>query len=206
MQFALRNVSPARANRTFFCQGCRAKLKEDKMFQVNESVLYGIQGVCKIVEIAKKTFGKTSVEYYVLRPIYDGKDTRVFVPTQNEALTSKMRRVLSPGEAHEIIRQIPDEEPIWIEDENERKVRYKEILAGGNCRELIRLIKALYLHSRTLQKMGKKLHLSDEHFLKDAEKALYDELAHVLELQRDEVLPFIFEQVQAPAERNNDHV
>lgn len=176
------------------------------MFQVNESVLYGVQGVCKIVEIAKKTFGKTSVEYYVLRPVYDGKDTRVFVPTQNEALTSKMRRVLSPKEAHEIISQIPDEEPIWIEDENERKVRYKEILAGGDCREVIRLIKALYLHGRTLQEMGKKLHLSDEHFLKDAEKALYDEFAHVLELQRDEVLPFIFEQVQAPAKGSKGHI
>ena len=176
------------------------------MFQVNESVLYGIQGVCKIVEITKKNFGQTPVEYYVLRPVYDGKDTRVFVPTQNEELTSRMRRVLSPEEAHKIVSRIPREEPIWVEEENERKVRYKEILAGGDCRELIRMIKALYLHSRSLQEKGKKLHLSDKHFLKDAEKALYDEFAHVLKLQRDEVLPFIFEQIQAPEEESKSHV
>ena len=34
----------------------------------------------------------------------------------------------------------------------------------------------------------------------------YDEFAHVLKLQRDEVLPFIFEQIQAPEEESKSHV
>ena len=88
-----------------------------------------------------------------------------------------------------------DMEPYWIGDENERKVRYKEILARGD-RSLIRLIKALYLHGQKLEAEGKKLHIADSHFLKDAEKALYDEFAHVLELQRGEVLPFIVSRIE----------
>ena len=77
--------------------------------------LYGIQGVCKIVEITKK-FWPTPVEYYVLRPGLRWQDTRVFVPTQNEA-ASRMRRVLSPEEAHKIVSRIPRERAIWVEEE-----------------------------------------------------------------------------------------
>ena len=166
------------------------------MFQVNDSVLYGAQGVCTVVEIVEKEFGGVSAEYYVLCPVFDGKDTRVFVPVHNKALTAKMRRVLSKKEVLEIVGQMADMEPDWIDDENERKARYKEILARGDCRSLIRLIKALYLHGQKLEAEGKKLHIADSHFLKDAEKALYDEFAHVLELQRGEVLSFIVSRIE----------
>jgi CarD family transcriptional regulator len=52
------------------------------------------------------------------------------------------------------------------------------------------------LHQQELKEKGKKLRVSDERFLKDAEKVLYDEFAHVLDIKREEVLPFIFEQIE----------
>lgn len=165
------------------------------MYQVNDSVSYGIQGVCKVAEIAKKDFGGTVREYYVLQPVYDQKAT-IFVPTGNEALTSKMRRVLSEEEIYELIRKMPDQEPFVVEDEGKRRTAYKEIIAGGDCEELIRMIKALHLWQQDLQARGKRLHMAEEHFLKDAEKVLHEEFAHVLDMDRDEVLPFILEQIQ----------
>lgn len=37
--------------------------------------------------------------------------------------------------------------------------------------------------------------MSDERFLKEAEKMLYDEFALVLNIREDEVLPFIMKQI-----------
>ena len=78
---------------------------------------------------------------------------------------------------------MPKEKPNWIENEQERKAKYKEIIAKGDRRELIRLIKSVYLHGQKLKLTGKKLHVVDERFLKEAERLLYDEFAHVLKIE-----------------------
>lgn len=44
--------------------------------------------------------------------------------------------------------------------------------------------------------LKKRLHISDESFLKDAEKLLYEEFAHVLNITKDQVLPFIMRQIE----------
>ena len=58
------------------------------------------------------------------------------------------------------------------------------------------MIKALYRHQETRQAQGRKLHVSDERFLKEAERTLYDEFALVLNIEQDQVLPFILEQIE----------
>lgn len=165
------------------------------MYAVNDMVLYGRNGACKIVDITRREVAGSSIEYYVLQPVYNHTST-IFVPTGNQALTGKMQQVLSADEIHEIIRSLPDEESLWIADDEERRVRYNEILSAGNRRDVIRMIKALYLHREELKERGKHLHLADERFLKDAERLLYDEFALVLHIQPDQVLPFILQQIE----------
>ena len=58
------------------------------------------------------------------------------------------------------------------------------------------MIKALYFHQREQQKNGRRLHITDERFMKEAEKMLYEEFAYVLNIRKDQVLPFILNQVQ----------
>lgn len=106
-----------------------------------------------------------------------------------------MRKVLSPEEIYHIVKEMPDENLIWIEDENCGLKEYKEILLKGEHREIIKLIKTLYLHKQEQLKIGKNLHKVDERFLKDAEKLLYDEFAYVLKIKPEQVLPFIQEQI-----------
>ena len=60
---------------------------------------------------------------------------------------------------------------------------------------MVRLIKSVYLHGQKLKSTGKKLHVVDERFLKEAERLLYDEFAHVLKIERSQVIPFITQQV-----------
>lgn len=163
-------------------------------FRINEAVLYGAEGVCRIAEISEQNFMGEPKRYYVLKPIYAGRST-VFVPIDNAALTAKMRRVLSPEEIYALIRAMPNEAALSIDDDNARREHCREIIGSGDRAELVGLIKALYNRRVAQQAKGRKLHLADERLLQDAEKILYDEFAHVLQIKRDEVLPFILEQI-----------
>ena len=164
------------------------------MIEINDTILYGTEGVCTVLDIVERDFGGKSIPYYVLQPVYNNRST-IYVPVHNEALTAKMRRVLSKEEIYQIIQAMPGESSIWIEDEPERKERYKQILQRGDRIELVRMIKALYQHQLDQRAKGKHLHTADEHFFKEAEKLLYDEFALVLDIQPDQVLPFILQQL-----------
>lgn len=160
------------------------------MYNIGTTVIYKNEGVCRITEITERRFKDKNIEYYVLKPVHKD-DSEIYVPKNNKELLSKMRKILSKEEILELIKTMPDEENIWIADENERKEHYREILVKGDRTELVRLIKTLYLHKQNQKKTGKKLHIADEKFLKDAEHLLYDEFAFVLNISKDEVLPFI---------------
>ena len=85
------------------------------------------------------------MDYYTLKPVYS-ENSVIYVPMHNEALLHKMRRVLSPEEIYALIQAMPYQEVSWIEDENKRKETCRDILSRGDRMELIRAIKALYLH------------------------------------------------------------
>ena len=166
------------------------------MFNLNDTILYGSHGVCTIVDICKKDFCGDQLEYYTLKPVYDNNASVIFVPTKNTDLTDKMRQILSAAEVHALIHSMPDEQFIWIENENERKMAYADIIRRGDRQELIQLIKTLHQHQENQKANGKKLYVSDENFFREAEKLLYEEFAYVLHLQQDQVLPFILDQIQ----------
>lgn len=170
------------------------------MFELNDTVLYGSEGVYRISEIKEMDFKEPAADYYVLKSLHSSTAT-IFVPVDNEALAAKMRRVLSPEEIYNMIRSMPEETSIWIEDESERSREYKEILLKGDHRALGKLIKTLYSHQQEQKKIGKNLHKADERFLKDAKKLLYNEFAYVLDIEPEQVLPFIQEQIEVAENR-----
>ena len=173
-------------------------------YKVNDTILYSTQGVCKISEISEMDLSGSNVEYYVLKPVYEDNST-IFIPVNNETLTTKMRRVLSSKEIYDLIKTMPGEETIWIENENARRGHYKEILMRCNPIELIRLIKTLYLRQQTQQASGKKLHTADETFMKSAEKILYEEFAYVLDIKLEQVLPLIMEHTNLKAKEQSNY-
>lgn len=165
------------------------------MFQVNDTILYGAQGVFVISGIVEKDFGAGKAKYYALSSVFQS-NSNVFVPVNNEKLTSRMRRVMSPQEITELIHAIPDEETVWIADDTERKLKYNEMIASGERKKLVQLIKTLYKEQEQRKAEGKKLHLADELVFKKAENLLYNELALVLKIKPDQVVPFINEQIK----------
>ena len=164
------------------------------MFSVGDYVIYDTNGVCKISGTEENDLGGDTVEYFVLEPVYDANST-FFVPKNNSALMNKMRSLLTDEEINDILDSVPEYDPVWIDDDNERKQRYHEILNQGDRIELAGLIKALYIHRSIQQKKGKKLHQSDEIFLKQAEKQLYTEFSLVLGLEPGEVEKLMINKV-----------
>lgn len=170
-----------------------------RVYDVNDTILYGANGVCRVTEITHRDFGGQMQDYYVLKPVF-GDQSTIFVPVKNEALTKKMRRVMTVDEINRIIEAMPFEDTEWIENENERKEQFREVLAQGDPLRLVRIIKSLYQHQQEQQQHGRKLRASDERFFHDAEKMLYDEFALVLKIEPEEVLPLIIKKMQPAQE------
>ena len=166
------------------------------MFKVNDVIIYGTQGVCRIVGIEEKTVSGTKKNYFVLKPVNDGGST-IFAPTDNENVLKKMRALLSREEIYALIDSMPDENAVWIRSDNERKEHYRKILASGDHVELIKMIKAIYAHKKEREAAGKRLHMIDEHFFKDAEQILYNEFQYVLKLNsKEELMAYICSRIE----------
>ena len=162
------------------------------MFKVNDTIMYGTQGVCTIVEITEKDFMGTKKEYYVLKPM-NNKGATLFAPVSTKA-GNKMRRILTKEEVYALIDDMPSEETNWIKNDNLRKETYKKIIVDGNHTELIRMIKTLHIHRKKRESEGKHLYLSDERFLKEAERILCEEFQYVLNVDREELVSIILKK------------
>ena len=102
-----------------------------------------------------------------------------------------MRPVLSADEVYSLINEMPNEDLIWIENDDERKTQFKAIISESVPEKLVQLIKMVYVHQRELENMGKKLHIADERAFKEAERILYDEFSLVLDVKSDSIPSFI---------------
>ncbi|MBR5153079.1 MAG: CarD family transcriptional regulator [Clostridia bacterium] len=167
------------------------------MFQKNDIITYGTAGVCKIAGIIEKSFAGVSRSYYELIPV-NSKNSTVFVPADNPALTEKMHPILSEEDICALLHSALSQELVWIPDESARKQYYKEILDRGDRLALLGAIRVLHQYHKDCQAQGKKVHVCDERFFKDAQRILYDEFSYVLHLDRDQFLTYIL----SPSEGN----
>lgn len=165
------------------------------MFKINDVVVYGAQGVCRIVGIDEQKTGRENKQYFVLKPQND-KGATFYVPTGNEKALSKMRKVMGKEDVIALIDSIPDKTPIWIENEAERKETYKQILLSGDQAAIVSMIQALYVHKKEREAEGKRLHMSDEYFMKEAEQLLHNEWQYVLEVDKTGLMAYIFERIE----------
>ena len=66
------------------------------MFEVDDYIMYGMTGVCKVLDITNEKFiNSDKREYYVLSPIYSD-NTIIKIPVDNNKVP--MRKVISKGD------------------------------------------------------------------------------------------------------------
>lgn len=164
------------------------------MYSINDYVIYGTSGVCRIIDINIQKFNEVEREYYTIMPLYT-KNSKIYVPVENH--NNKLRNLLTADEIHTLIKTMPGEKGTWIKQNQQRIGRFKEIIKEGNREELARLISMLYLCKLDLAKAGKKLTMADEGIMKEAEKMLYEEFAFVLNIKLDEVVSYIRSEISS---------
>ena len=156
------------------------------MFNIGDTVMYRSEGACKISEITEKSFsGKTS-KYYVLRPIYK-ETSRVYVPVDNEILTSKMKKILSEQDIEAVLQELSHFDGIWISDADERKQYYSDIKARGDRAKILSAVIEIKKRQIPADKNAKKPHIFDLSFMRENEKTLCEEFALVLGIKPSEV-------------------
>ena len=168
------------------------------MYAVNDTVMYGQSGICKITEICDRKFGRETLKYYVLRPVY-GDNTVIYCPVDSDKV--RIRKLLSAEEVVALIREMPAQQGDWIENDNLRKEAQTEILRRGDHKELIALIKTLYRKRTETENSGRRFHCADAEAMAQAEKMLYQEFAQVLDIAPDEVVPFIIGKIEKTAKQ-----
>lgn len=165
------------------------------MFETDSFVLYGGNGVCRVLGKRRDRRCGTDREYYVLAP-FGSTEASIFVPADNETLVAKMKKILSRDEIEKLIASLKDSAVEWEHDNRKRNDRFCEILADGDRREILTLIRSIYLKKKELASSGKHLAGSDENILKRAEKLINDEFAVALGIESNEVPLFIRNKIE----------
>ena len=164
------------------------------MFQKGEFIIYGNKGVCEVTDISKIAISGASRDrlYYVLQPAQD-KEGRIFTPVDGQK--TEMRRILNRKEAAELIDSIPSIGNLWVADERQRELNYKQAVNSCDCREWIKIIKTLWLRNQQRLSQGKKITAMDRKYFKMAEDNLYGELSVSLEIPKEKMEEYITEKV-----------
>ena len=107
-----------------------------------------------------------------------------------------MRKVMTKEDVNALIDSMPCKNPTWIDNENERKEVYRKTLASGDQAAIISMVQALFLHKKQREAEGKRLHMSDGYFMKDAEQILYNEWQYVLNVDKAGLMAYIFDRIE----------
>lgn len=162
------------------------------MFRINDYLVYGSNGVCKVENIEKMSLRNQELEYYILSPVYNNKMT-IKIPVNNTNLS--IRELMSKSEVMNLIEYIAKNETVEIEDFRKKNQEYKAMIRNGNAEEIIRVINSIKLEEDEKASLGKKINKTEEDILLIARKQLYQEMAIVLGINVDEVEDYIINNI-----------
>lgn len=160
------------------------------MFTIGEFVIYENRGICKVENITELSLpGATrGQKYYELKPVYD-ESGKIYSAVDNDKVI--MRQMLTKEQAKELIDDIPNIPEMWIGDEKQRELKYREAMHSCDCRQWVSIIKTLYLRRQNRLEQGKKTTNTDDRYFKKAEDNLHGELAMALGMEKGEMEEFI---------------
>lgn len=152
--------------------------------------------VCKIDEVLiDHDLGMGPSSYYVLSLYFEEptNKSKYFVPVSNENL---IRRPIEKEKIFEILKEVPNIQPIWHTNPKQRKTIFKEMYDTGDPIKTFILIKSFETKKEEFANEKKSLSFTDENFLKEIKKNLYNEFAVSLDIKVDEVEDFIKEHTK----------
>ena len=159
------------------------------MFKINDIVVYGLNGVCKIVDIKELKLASnptTSGFYYSLNPIDSKADHLIYVPVdkvKNEV--GVMRALYDRRTLEDFLDTISDISPLEIVSEKCRRDEYKAALLTMDPKCAVAIIKSVKNRKRR-STQRKNISDTDHQFEKLSLKFICHELSVVLGITYEE--------------------
>ncbi|SDF38982.1 CarD family transcriptional regulator [Marvinbryantia formatexigens] len=172
------------------------------MFEVNNYVVKYNSGVCKVEDVldGQKADFKDNKMYYLLIPLAE-KSARIYIPLERGEKV--LRRVLTYEEATELISRIPSIGMEFSQNDKLRELEYKEALQSLDCERMVQIIKDIYGRKKRREIRGKKTTATDEKYFRQAEHALYMELAFSLGCREEDIPGLITEKIKTGDKRES---
>ncbi len=123
----------------------------------------------------------------------------LYVPV--EGAESKIRDVISPDDAEELIDEIEYTPELTLPEGKKAEPAITEVIKRNMTDEMMSLVKSLHKIKAIRQAEGKKFAALNEKYLNIAEKLLYTELAFSLKVEKDDIKRRVFKELsQLPLE------
>lgn len=164
------------------------------MYKTGDTVLHPTAGVCTVKEIKSENFAGLGKKYfYVLAPVYDSRQL-IHSPVDSEKIT--LKKVLEKDEIISLIRSVDVKKDLWTDSDAVRKDLFRKVLKSGDRHDIINLIITICEKRKSLEKIGKKLHLADERVLGEAQKIIHQEFAYALNIETSKISQFIMNELE----------
>lgn len=164
------------------------------MYKVNDIVIYGKMGACKVTDITVPKHLNISGHrlYYVLKPF--NENCTIYTPVNTPVF---MRPVISAEEADRLIDKIPSFPHEAIDEESTQDLvrHYESALESHDCEDLIKLTMAIHAKKQEAEGKGRKLGQIDQRFMKQAEAILFGEFALAFGIPQEQVPSYIASRV-----------
>ncbi len=165
------------------------------MFDINEYVVYGSEGVCMIESVGHPAISglDPAREYYTLTPVY--RTGKIYAPVESRV---KIRKALTKDEVQGLIDGMPDisfalEVP---KDNKQAQLDYRELVGSYDCTNLIKIIKYVFNKQKEFIGVKKSIPAIDMRYLKIAEDMLYNEFGFALGIDPRDVRGYITHSIE----------
>lgn len=165
------------------------------MFQIGDQVIYGIHGVCRVIDEEYRTVDRKRLQYLVLEPAGQ-TGSKYLVPTHSEVAMAKLRKMLSREELEALLCSDEVRSGTWITDENHRKQIYRELANCGDRTSVLKMVYILYQHRTEQMAAGRKVHQCDDNFLRDVERLLCSEISIVMDMEFEQARTYLREKLK----------
>jgi len=157
------------------------------MYQIGDVIVYTTYGICKVNNIIQMNLNNVVKDFYVMNPL-DDSNTKITLPVNSQSTIERLHPLLDSNNINDLINQIPFIETFWIDNDNERKKVFTDIIKECNRQKTLSMLKSIKKHEISLKDKTRKLHAADEIAMKDALKLIVEEFSYVLSIDKHVML------------------
>lgn len=164
------------------------------MYEIDDLIMYGSTGICKVADITIKVFNNEDRKYYVLEPLY--QSGLIYAPVEDNRVF--MRPIISEKEAADLIEEIPEIHTEIYKNSSMQQLTktYQAAIDTHTCIDLLKLTKSIYMKKKEALAQNRHLGQIDKKFMKRAEDLLYGEFAAALHISKEEVQENVLRQLE----------